>query len=60
MISTFLSLKPMWEEFNTLPHIELTLDVPWDPHSAEYAEREENCVGCVCTCNEVLDLNGLD
>ena len=32
-----------------LPHIELTSDMPWDPHSVEYAEREENCVGSVHT-----------
>ena len=60
VISTFPSLRPTWEEFNTLPHIKLTSDVPWDPHSAEYAEREENCVGCVCTRDEEMDSNGLD
>ena len=55
VISTFPLSKPTWEEYNTLPHIKLTLDVEWDPHSAEYVEREENCVGCVCTCDEVMD-----
>ena len=39
VISTFPSSWPMWEEFNTLPHIELTLDMPSAPHSAEYLER---------------------
>ena len=60
VISTFPLSKPTWEEYNTLPHIELTSDEAWDPHSAEYAEREENCVGCVHTCNKVMDTLRLD
>ena len=60
VISTFPLLRPTWEEFNTLPPIKLTSDVPWDPHSAKYAEREENCVGCVRTCYEEMDSNGPD
>jgi len=49
IISTFTSSKPTWEEYNTLPHIELTSSAPWDPNSVEYAEREEKCVGSVRT-----------
>ena len=49
VISNFPSLKPTWEEYNMLPHIELSSDMPWDPHSTKYAEREENCVGTVHT-----------
>ena len=48
-ISVFSTSKPMWEEHNTLPHIELTSDVPWEPSSVEHAEREEKCVGSVRT-----------
>ena len=60
VISTFPSLKPTWEEYNLLPHIELTSDMPWDPHSVEYAEREENCVGSVCTQDRELQLDAPD
>ena len=36
-----------------LPHIELTSDMPWDPHSIEHVEREENGVGSVRTQGEL-------
>ena len=49
VILNFPLSKLTWEEYNMLPHIKLTSDMLWDPHFVEYAEREENCVGSVCT-----------
>ena len=59
-ISIFPSLKPTWEEYNSLPHIELTSGMAWDPHSIEYVEREESCVGSVHTQDGELQLDAPD
>ena len=39
VILNFPSSMPTWEEYKMLPHIELTSNMPWDPHSIEYAEK---------------------
>ena len=41
VISSFESMKPSWEEYENLPHIELTADTAWDPLSSNYANKEE-------------------
>jgi len=40
IVSGFQSVRPTIEMVDRYPHIELTSDVPWDPNSAMYAERE--------------------
>ena len=60
VVSTFPTSKPTWEEYNTLPHIEMTSDMPWEPCSAEHAEREENCVGSVRTLDKQATLDDRD
>ena len=60
VILNFPSSKPTWEEYTILPHIELTSNMPWDPHAIEYVEREENCVGSVHTQDGKLQLGVLD
>ena len=42
IMSSFESCKPTWEEYETLPWVELTADTPWDPYLSDFSSHEED------------------
>jgi hypothetical protein len=54
--SGLISSKPTQEELKTLPHIEITSEVPWEPYSPEYHELAV-CEVVTLLCTSSAEIN---
>ena len=52
-----LTRVPTWEEYQTLPHIVMTSDSPWEPHSPNLPHHQKKHIHAITRAKQALNNN---